>query len=142
MGMSAALPLENITPTRDAAGQGALARGVVVWAIYALAVVATVRPVGEPIYDPDVWWHLRVGQWVVENGSVTTTDPFSLPGQTKTWVAYSWLYEVLLYGLYSAAGLAGVVIYRVVLSLLIVAAIHSLVRRLESRWLAATGLTA
>ena len=131
-------------PPGERGGQsdGALARAVVTAALYALVLVVTVRPVGEPNYDPDVWWHLRVGQWVVEHQTVTTNDPFSLPGQQKPWVAYSWLYEIGLYGLVQAVGLAGVIVYRAGLSLLIVAAVGSLVRRLEARWLVATGLTA
>ena len=27
--------------------------------------------------DPDLWWHLRTGQWMVENGRVAHTDHFS-----------------------------------------------------------------
>ncbi len=27
--------------------------------------------------DPDLWWHLRTGQWVVETGHVPHSDPFS-----------------------------------------------------------------
>jgi hypothetical protein len=111
------------------------------WALYAIPLAVAVRPVGVPLYDPDVWWHLRVGQWVVEHGAVTTTDPFSLPAD-KPWVAYSWLYEVILYGLFNSLGLAGIVLYRAVISLAIVAAIHALVRQLEKRFLVATGLTA
>src|SRR4051812_37733336 len=92
-------------------GEGVLARAVVTAAVYALVLVVTVRAVGQPLFDPDVWWHLRVGQWVVEHGTVTTNDPFSSPGQLKPWVAYSWLYEVLLYGLVKAFGLAGIIVY-------------------------------
>src|SRR5262249_2219112 len=86
-------------------------RFVLILAIYALPLVVALRPVGIPVCDPDLWWHLRVGEWVVEHRAVPTTDPFSAYGQGKAWVAYSWLYEVLLYGLYSAIGLAGVVVY-------------------------------
>src|SRR5438034_5008332 len=83
-----------------------LLRGLMVWTLYATVVVVTVRPVADPILDPDIWWHLRVGQWVVDHSAVPTNDPFSLPGQEKNWVAYSWLYEVLVYGLVQAFGLA------------------------------------
>ncbi len=119
-----------------------LLRAMMLWALYAIPLAATVRPIGVPLYDPDVWWHLRVGQWVVEHRAVTTTDPFSLPGQTTPWVAYSWLYEVVLHGLVSAFGLAGIIVFRAAVSLAIVAAIHALVCRLEKRFLVATGLTA
>lgn len=117
-----------------------LIRRLMVWVLYALPVVVTVQPVGWPKYDPDIWWHLRVGQWVVEHRAVTTTEPFSQLSDTP-WVAYSWLYEVLMYGLYSALGLYGIIAYRVGMALAVVAAVHGLVRRLQTNFLLATGLT-
>src|SRR5947209_10563424 len=74
-------------------------RLLMVLAVYALPVLVAVRAVADPVFDPDIWWHLRVGQWVVEHGSVPGHDPFSLPGHDRPWVAYSWLFEVVVYGL-------------------------------------------
>jgi hypothetical protein len=119
-----------------------LLRSLMVWTLYAIVIVVTVRPVGDPVLDPDIWWHLRVGQWVVEHAAVPAADPFSQPGLDKPWVAYSWLYEVVLYGLERGFGLAGIIVYRVGLSLAVVAALHAFIRRLEPRFLVATGLTA
>jgi hypothetical protein len=118
-----------------------LLRGLMVWTLFAVPVVVAVRPVGEPLYDPDVWWHLGVGQWVVEHRAVPAHDPFSQVGQGRPWVAYSWLYEVVLYGLYQALGVAGIVVYRALTALAVVWAVYALVRRLERRFLAAAGLT-
>ncbi len=145
--MSASLSLP-VSPSSAVSTESAdvlaspLLRTVMLWALYAIPIVVAVRPVGIPIYDPDIWWHLRVGQWVVEHRAVTETDPFSMPGQTTPWVAYSWLYEVVIYGLFRAFGLAGVIVYRVAMSLAIVAAVHALVCRLEKRFVVATALTA
>ena len=116
-------------------------RLILAWLVPAIAVVITMRPVGEPVLDPDVWWHLRVGQWVVEHRAVPTMDPFTQLGSSTPWVAYSWLFEVVLFGLYSAFGLAGIIVYRVVFSLLIVRAIHAFVTRIEPRYLVAISLT-
>jgi hypothetical protein len=115
-------------------------RRLMAWAVYAVPLIATLNPVGVPKYDPDIWWHLRVGQWVWEHGTVTTTDPFSRPD--TPWVAYSWLYELLVFGLYSAFGLAGIVVYRAAMAVCIVAAVDALVRRLQPNTLVATGLLA
>ena len=129
-------------PTPAEALASPLLRSMMIFALYAIPVVVAVRPVGVPVLDPDVWWHLRVGQWVAEHRAVPVNDPFSLPGQTQPWAAYSFLYELLLYTLYSAFGLAGVVVYRAGMALAVVAAIHALVCRLEKRFLVAVGLTA
>jgi hypothetical protein len=116
-----------------------LPRLLAVFALYAIPVFLTVQPVGHPIVDPDVWWHLRVGQWVVDHRALPDADPFTQ--EARPWVAYSWLYEVLLYGLYAAFGLHGIIAYRVVMSLLVVWATHALVCRLTRHFLASTGLT-
>jgi hypothetical protein len=110
--------------------------------LYAIAVLVALRPVALPTLDPDIWWHLRVGQWVLEHGTAPANDPFSASGQTTSWVAYSWLYEVLVYELYRWLGLAGIIAYRVALALAVVAALHRLVTRREPRFLPAAALTA
>lgn len=81
-----------------------------------------------PVDDPDVWWHLRTGEWIVRAGWVPTTDPFSSFGYQKPWIAYSWLFELILYGVHSVFGLQGIVFFTVTLALLIALALHRLVR--------------
>lgn len=104
---------------------------LVLVALYTLPVIVALQPG----LDEDAWWHLRAGQWIVEHQAVPATDPFSRHGleTSQPWVAYSWLFEVLLYGLHHALGLGGLILYRAVLALLIVGAIHRLVARRESR---------
>ncbi len=74
-------------------------------------------------------------------GPSPANDPFTAYGQDKPWAAYSWLFEVMLYGLYGWLGLAGVVVYRVALSLAVTAALHRLVARREPRFLVAVAWT-
>ncbi|HMC64444.1 MAG TPA: hypothetical protein VKI65_05860 [Gemmataceae bacterium] len=105
--------------------------------LYAIPAVVVTRAVT----DWDIWWHLRTGQWVLEHHAVTTTDPFSSYGEDKSWAAYSWLFEVLVYGLYQWFGLYGVILYRAVMSFAIVASLHRLVAKREPRFLPATLLT-
>ena len=73
-----------------------------------------------PRLDEDTWWHLAVGEYVLQNGTVPSTDPFSRIGQEerKTWIAYSWLHEVLLAGAYRIGGLGGIIAFRHVLNTL------------------------
>jgi hypothetical protein len=93
-----------------------------------------------PVTDLDIWWHLRAGHWIVENGGVPSTDPFSTFGQDKAWIAYSWLFEVLAYGFYRWLGLAGVVVLRMALALAVLAAVHRLVARREPSFVRGTAL--
>lgn len=107
-------------------------------AVYGYVAAAVLTPV----LDEDLWWHLAVGRWVVENGTVPATDPLSAYGAGRPWVAYSWLFEVVLYGLYAAFGLYGVLAYRVALAFAVVASLHRFLRKREPRGLPFTLLFA
>src|SRR5258708_1826423 len=71
-----------------------LVRWLMLWVLFAIPIVVTARPVAVPILDPDIWWHLRVGEWVVQHRALPTNDPFTQ--EARPWVAYSWLYEVVV----------------------------------------------
>ena len=82
-----------------------------------------------PVVDPDIWWHLRTGQWIVDHVQVPATDPFSAYGGGKPWVAYSWLFEILVYALFAKLGLMGILVFTVSMSLLIALVLHGALRR-------------
>lgn len=60
----------------------------------------------------------------------------------KPWSAYSWLFEILIFGLYSRLGLVGLFVYVYLLLLSITVALHSLVREFEPRTAQSVALTA
>jgi hypothetical protein len=82
-----------------------------------------------PVVDPDIWWHLRTGQWIFSHGEVPITDPFSAYGMGKPWVAYSWLFEILVYALFTKFGLMGILVFMVSMSFLIALVLHGALRR-------------
>jgi hypothetical protein len=68
------------------------------------------------VTDPDVWWHLKTGQYIAEYESVPHTDPFSYTRPGESWVAHEWLTELLLYEFERIMGWGGlIVIFAVVL---------------------------
>jgi len=73
----------------------------------------------QPITDPDFWWHLRTGQYIVATRSVPHTDIFSTLRLGSEWVTHEWLSEVFIYGVFRVLGFGGLI---VVFSLLITAA--------------------
>ena len=46
--------------------------------------------------EPDLWWMYRTGEWMLENGTVTKTDPFSYTFEGVEWINVKWLFEVLI----------------------------------------------
>ncbi|MBN1316176.1 MAG: hypothetical protein JXA42_11925, partial [Anaerolineales bacterium] len=57
--------------------------------------------------DSDTWWHLRSGQWIVENRAIPRVDPFSHTRLGQPWVDHSWLAQIVLYLLFNSFGYAG-----------------------------------
>lgn len=59
------------------------------------------------IADPDVFWHLKVGEWIVANLAVPRLDIYSWSVQGQPWTAHQWLWEALMYLMHSFAGIHG-----------------------------------
>ncbi len=57
--------------------------------------------------DTDTWWHLRSGQYILENRAVPTTDPFSHSMAGQPWIDHGWLAQIFWYGLFALGGWPG-----------------------------------
>ena len=55
--------------------------------------------------DPDLWWHLKVGETILRTHHWPTTDIYSFTVNGQPWLAYEWLGDVLLAGALPAGGL-------------------------------------
>lgn len=62
---------------------------------------------GLPRVDNDYWWHLATGDWILDQGRVPTTDPFSWTRGGGDWVAHEWLAAVMFALADRIAGYAG-----------------------------------
>jgi hypothetical protein len=108
----------------------ALASMLALMATIAFASRTTVR-------DPDIWWHLKVGDWILQNHAVPHIGIFSRTAGSMPWIAYSWGYEVLLSLSYAWFGLSGFAMFGVVLTMAVTFALFWMLDRLSgSFWLA------
>ncbi len=57
----------------------------------------------------DTYWHIKVGEWIVNNHKVPTTGIFSYTVENLPWVSHEWLSAVLLYAVFYIAGWPGLV---------------------------------
>src|ERR1700758_1231186 len=64
-----------------------------------------------PATDPDLWWHLRTGQWIVETRHIPHIDPFSFTREGEPWVSHEWLSEVIFYEFWKLAGPSALIIF-------------------------------
>jgi len=89
------------------------------------------------VLDLDVWWHLKVGDWIVAHHAFPHTGILSRTAANRPWAAYSWGYEVLLSRAYAWFGLVGVGIFGTLLTLGVAYAVYWMVRRLSGKfWVA------
>jgi hypothetical protein len=92
------------------------------------------------VNDPDVWWHLRTGEWILQHRAIPVVDPFSTMSKAP-WEAYSWAFELLMYFLYRHFGLLGIVIYTSSMVVAITAVLYRFLQRLQSDFTKAILLT-
>ena len=81
-----------------------------------------------PVIDNDLGFHLQTGAWIRAHHAFPQTDPFSQDGAQRIYLAYGWLFDLLVSGLHSAFGLRGLVLYRSVLAGALGAALWRLAR--------------
>ncbi|MDB5621230.1 hypothetical protein [Tardiphaga sp.] len=93
--------------------------------VYALALVAG----NQLLNDPDTYWQITVGQWILDHHAVPTTDLYSFTMRGQPWISTQWLSQVLLAGSYGAFGWAG----PVVLTAAAIAASFALLTRFLSK---------
>ena len=63
-----------------------------------------------PEQDPDFWWHLRIGRWMVDNGHLPTNDIFTFTVSNHVWTDHEYLTEVLMWYTYRGLGLTALVV--------------------------------
>ncbi|PYT02713.1 MAG: hypothetical protein DMF60_20570 [Acidobacteria bacterium] len=73
--------------------------------------VLTVLTVRNRFNDPDLWWHLKIGQTIWDTHSIPNADLFSFTAANHAWIAHEWLSETIIYGAYRAGGYAGLMIW-------------------------------
>lgn len=57
----------------------------------------------------DTYWHIKVGEWIINNHKVPTTGIYSYTVDNLPWVSHEWLSAVLLYAVFYIAGWPGLV---------------------------------
>ncbi|MBU0692655.1 hypothetical protein KKH18_12695 [bacterium] len=69
-----------------------------------LAIVASSTSI-----DPnDTWWHIRLGEYYLDNGEIPKVDVFSHTAAGARWYTHEWLSQVILYKTYDWFGFFGI----------------------------------
>ena len=91
-------------------------------AVFSLSVALIFFIFCKGISGNDFWWHIKVGEWIVGNGKVPTTDVFSWYGTINNipWTAHEWLADVIFYLIYSVSGETGIFLLSLIAACLMV----------------------
>jgi hypothetical protein len=63
-----------------------------------------------PLRDPDTFWHIRTGQWILDNAKVPVVDFYSYTAVGEPWISAQWLAEILFALAFKVAQWRGIVI--------------------------------
>jgi hypothetical protein len=122
-----ALPPERmslLTPTQPPAPSGLVRADLLLSAFVVLLAFLLASTAAR---NSDLWLHLATGRAIVEGSYRFQGDPFG--PDSSLWVAHSWLYDLISYGLYQSLGGASLVILKAAL----VALLAGLMVRLGTR---------
>jgi hypothetical protein len=124
------LPAESLTTSGRASKRSErFASGIVLAVLFAAPALICVHAARAA--DPDIWWHIRAGEWILQHRAVPHVDAFSGPLGGNPWLDYSWLFELIVAKLSQWLGLVGVVAYSTAMIMAITVAMYRLVRRLQ-----------
>lgn len=73
------------------------------------------------VHDPDVFWHLKTGEWIWQHKRLPDKDPFSFAIDSNIYEDFKrpyfllkgyWLSQLIIYGFHSFFGIFGIIIFR------------------------------
>jgi len=66
--------------------------------------------------DPDLWWHLKTGEWILQNGQIPHSDPFSFTRTGSPWISHEWLSEVVFYTIWRYTSWGGLIVFSAIVT--------------------------
>jgi tetratricopeptide (TPR) repeat protein len=81
------------------------------------------------VYNYDIWWHLKTGQWILETGKIPHADPFTFTTPGAPWWPHYWFSDVFFALVLRMGGIDGLIL----LKALVVATAFLIVFRLMLR---------
>lgn len=97
--------------------------------IFVVVFFAALSGAGGSLFgDADTGYHIRAGEYVIENGEVPERDIFSSMSPPPEWTAHEWLAEVVFALIHGAAGLSGLAVFSAALIASVCALLFRLLR--------------
>lgn len=84
--------------------------------VFLLAIVFSMKQ----LIEPDLWWQLRTGEWILQTKSIPRSDFFSFTYQNAPWQNVKWGFEVLIALLSHSLGIEMIMLVQIVCSCILV----------------------
>ena len=97
----------------------------------ALVITAAVFAAGfSRIADLDFWWHLQTGKVIVSAHEIPRQDIYSFTARGHEYIDHEWLFQILIFIIYSHFGPAGIAIAKclVISAIFVIAALYAVAR--------------
>src|SRR6202030_1410397 len=75
--------------------------------------------------DPDLWWHIKIGQDILATHHWPTSDSFSFTAAGQPWMATEWIGDILFAAVERVAGLRGLEALLIILGAAVVVALYA-----------------
>ena len=62
------------------------------------------------LFDTDIWWHVRSGEWILEHRRVPWLDPFTFASSDRVWIDLHWGFQVAIASVHRLGGVRGILI--------------------------------
>ncbi len=92
------------------------------------------------IRDLDIWLHLAMGKFIVQQGYVPQVDVLSATIAGRPWINHEWLFQIIVHQLFSGWGADGLITMQVILVTLTLTVLLLLGYDRERQWLALSPL--
>ncbi len=91
---------------------------ILVWLVIAVLLGLYISG---PVMDPDLWWHIVVGRWILAHREFPVVDHWNMFGIGKPWIAYSWSNEIIFAFVEKRWGIEGLLLIQAGLGICIAA---------------------
>ena len=91
--------------------------------------------------DPGTFWHVRLGERMIDTGELITHDPYTFTFAGRPWAPHGWLGEILMAATFRVAGLDGLLLASSAVVALTFALLFARLTRTGIHWLPAVALT-
>lgn len=87
-----------------------------------------------PVIDPDLWWHITAGRWILAHHAIPHVDYWNMFGAGQPWRAYSWLVEILFAWVDSHFDIHGLLALQMLISVLISFSLFYCLGKISRDW--------